>query len=85
MTVLLKWPNYNQLAKCSHSVHTKPGLVEISAKPKNLSFAGKLKLIKESRAKSLRNLASQFAIYVGAVNNILKRKRRYENLGDPLG
>ena len=37
------------------------------------------------RAKCLRNVASQFGIYVGAVNNILKRKREYENIGEPLG
>ena len=43
------------------------------------------KLIKVSKAKSLRNLDSHFGIVVGAVNNILKRKRKYENLGKPLG
>ena len=31
MTALLKCPNYNQLAKCSRSVHMKPGVVEMSA------------------------------------------------------
>ena len=49
------------------SVHTKPGLVKMSAK------------------LSLRNLANHFGIYVGAVNKILKRKREYGNLGEPLG
>ena len=36
------------------------------------------------KAKSVRNLASQFGISVGA-DNILKGKREYENLGEPLG
>ena len=36
-------PNYNQLAKCSHKVHMKPGLVEMSAKLKKIEFAGKVK------------------------------------------
>ena len=84
-TGLFICPNYNQLAKCSHSVHMKPGLVEMSAKLKKLNLLEKLKLIKESKAKSLRNLGSQFGISVGAVNNFLKRKREYKNLGDPLG
>ena len=45
MTALLKWSNYNQLAKCSHSVNIKPGLVEMSAKlKKNLNLLEKLKL-----------------------------------------
>ena len=84
MTALLKCPNNNQVAKCSHSVHMKPGLVEMSAKLKK-KLLEELKLIKESKAKNPRNLASQFGIAVGAVNTILKRKREYENLGDPLG
>ena len=54
----------------------------MSAKRKNLNLLEKLRLIKESKTKSLRNLASQFSISVGAVNNILKRKREYENLGE---
>ena len=41
-TGLFICPNYNQLAKCSHSVHMKPGLVEMSAKLK-IEFAGKVK------------------------------------------
>ena len=32
ITTLLKWPTSNTFAKCSHSVHIKPGLVNISAK-----------------------------------------------------
>ena len=62
----------------------KPGLVEMSAKLKK-KLLEELKLIKASKAKNPRSLASQFGIAVGAVNNILKRKREYENLGDPLG
>ena len=50
-----------------------------------MNLLEKLKLIKESKAKSLRKLGSQFGIYVGALNNFLKRKREYKNLGDPLG
>ena len=53
--------------------------------PKNLNLLEKLKLIKDSKAKCLRNFASQFGISVGAVNNILKKKRAYENLGEPFG
>ena len=56
----------------------------MSAKRKNLNLLEKLRLIKESKTKSQRNLASQFGISVGAVNNILKRKREYENLGEVL-
>ena len=79
-------PNNNQLAKCSHRVHMKPGsVVEMSAKLIKMNLLEKFKLIKESKAKSLRNLGSQFGISVGAVNNFLKRKREYKNLGDPLG
>ena len=85
MTALLKWPNYNELAKCSHRVHKKPGLAEISAKLKKTFICWKSANCSGSKAKSLRNLASHFGISVGAVNNILKRKREYENLGDPLG
>ena len=33
VTGLLICPNSNQLAKCSHSVHMKPGLVETSKEP----------------------------------------------------
>ena len=51
----------------------------------NLNLVEKLKLFKESKAKRLRSLASQFDVSVGAVNNILKRKCEYENLRDPLG
>ena len=47
MTALLKWPNYNQLAKCSHTVHMKPGLLVKSAKLKK-KLLEKLKLMKES-------------------------------------
>ena len=55
----------------------------MSAKQKNLNLLEKLiRLIKESKTKSRRNLASQFGISVGAVNNILKRNREYENLGE---
>ena len=54
----------------------------MSAKRKNLNLLEKIKLIKESKAKSQRNLASQVGISVGPVNNILKRKREYENLGE---
>ena len=44
----------------------------MSAKQKNLNLLEKLRLIKESKNKSKRNLASQFGgISVGAVNNIL--------------
>ena len=46
-----------------------------------MNLLEKLKLIKESKAKSLRNLGSQFGISVGAVNYFLKRKREYKNLG----
>ena len=42
VTALLKWPNYNQLAKCSHSVNIKPALVEMSPKLKKIEFAGKV-------------------------------------------
>ena len=52
---------------------------------KKMNLLEKLKPIKESKANSLRNLGSQFGISVGAVNNFLKRKRGYKNLGDPLG
>ena len=52
------------------------------AKRKNLNLLEKLRLIKESKAKSQRNVASQLGISVGAVNSILKRKREYENLGE---
>ena len=82
MTALWKWTNSNEFANCSQCSH-KPGLVKMSAKQTNL--LEKFKFIKESKAKSLRSLASQFDVSVGAVNNILKRKREYENLGDPLG
>ena len=51
----------------------------------NFNLLEKLKLIKDSKAKRLRSLASQFDVSVGAVNHILKREREYENLGDPLG
>ena len=54
----------------------------MSAKRKNFNLLEKLRLIKESKTKSQRNLASQFSISVGAVSNILKRKREYENLGE---
>ena len=65
---------------------TKPGLVEISGKLKKIfHLLEKLKLIKESKAESPRNLASHFGISVGAVNNILKRKREYENVAEPRG
>ena len=37
----------------------------------NFNLLEKLKLIKESKAKRLRSLASQFDVSVGAVNNIL--------------
>ena len=47
---------------------------------KELELAGKVKT--NQRVKSQRNLASQFGISVGTVNNILKRKREYENLGE---
>ena len=50
MTALLKWPNYNQLARCSHSVNIKPGLVEMSPKLKTIEFAGKVKT--DQRVKS---------------------------------
>ena len=50
---------------------------------KKIEFAGKVKT--DQRVKSLRNLGSQFDISVGAVNNILKRKHEYQNLGDPFG
>ena len=43
-------PNYNQLAKCSHMVHMKPGLVEMSAKLKKNEFPGKVKT--DQRVKS---------------------------------
>ena len=67
MTALLKWPNYNPLAKCSHSVHIKPGWLSrnVCKTKKNLNLLEKLKLIKDSKAKCLRNLASQFGISVG--------------------
>ena len=55
----------------------------MSAK-QNFNLLEKLRLIKESKAKRLRSLASQFDVSV-AVNNILKRKCEYENLDDPLG
>ena len=54
----------------------------MSAKRKNLNLLEKFRLIKESKTKSQRKLASQFGISVGAVNNILKRKFEYENLGE---
>ena len=63
-------------------VNIKPGLVEMFAKMNLLEM---LELIKESKAKSRRHVTSQFGIYVGAVNNILKRKLEYDNLGEPLG
>ena len=50
-----------------------------------MNLLEKLKLIiKESKAKSLRNVGSQFGISVDAVNNFLKRKCEYKNLGDPI-
>ena len=85
VTALYICPNYNLLAKCSHKVNMKPGLVEMSAKLKKLNLLEKLKLIKESKDKSRRNLGSQFGIYVGAVNNILRSQLDYQNVGDPLG
>ena len=67
-------------------LHMKPGLVEMSAKLKQNRICWKrTSRIKETKAKSLRNSGSQFGISVGAVNNFLKRKREYKNLGDPLG
>ena len=36
------------------------------------------KVTTNQRVKRQRNLASQFGISVGAVNNILKRKREYQ-------
>ena len=82
----LQRPNSNEFANCSQCSH-KPGLVKMSAKQTLIKFnkLEKLKLIKEPKAKHLRSLASQFDVSIGAMNNILKRKREYENLGDPLG
>ena len=56
--------------------------MSLSAKRNNLNLLEKLRLIKESKTKSQRKLASQFGISVGAVNSILKRKFEYENLGE---
>ena len=56
MTALLIWPNSNQFANCSHNAHIKPGLVKMSAKPKNFNLLEKLKLINESKAKSLKEI-----------------------------
>ena len=52
---------------------------------RNVCKTKNLNLLEKSKAKSLRNLGSQFGISVGAVNNFLKRKREYNNLDDPLG
>ena len=57
----------------------------MSAKQNTKNLLEKFKLIKELKAKCLRSLVSQFDVSVGAVNNILKKKREYEILGDPLG
>ena len=51
---------------------------------KTLNLLEKLKLIKASKPKTLKNLASQFGISAGA-DNILKRKREYETLVNLLG
>ena len=67
-------------SQCSHETWLSRNVCKTKKK-----LLEELKLIKESKAKNPRNLASQFGIAVGVVNNILKRKREYENLGDPLG
>ena len=71
--------------QCSHETWLSRN---VGKTKKKLNLLEKLKLIKESKAKtckSLRNLGSQFGISVGAVNTFLKRKHEYKNLGDPLG
>ncbi len=54
----------------------------MSAKRKNLTLQEKLSLIKHSSSKSQRNLAKEFGVSVGAVNNILKRKHEFISLGE---
>ena len=66
-------PNYNQIAckmqpRCSHETWLSRNICKTK---KKLNLLEKLKLIKESKAKSLRNVGSQFGISVGAVNNFL--------------
>ena len=64
------------------SVHIDAVLVKNVCKMKKLKFAGNIKTDPSvNLAKSQRNLAAQYGIYV---TNILKRKREYQNFGDPL-
>ena len=78
MTALWKWTHSNEFAN-SH----KPSLVKKCLQNKKTLICWKSKTYQ--RVKSKKSKASQFDVSVGAVNNILKRKREYENLGDPLG
>ena len=57
----------------------------MSAKRDELEVARKLKSDQESKAKSQRNLPSPFGVSVSDMDNILRRRREYGNLGEPLG
>ena len=57
-------PNYNQLAKCSQCSHETWHSRNVCKTKKKLNLLEKLKLIKESKAKSLRNLGSQFMVFL---------------------
>ena len=81
-SALMKWPNSNQFANTVIVCTSSLSLSACQPNERTWNLLEKLRLIKESKTKSQRNLASQFGISVGAVNNILKRNREYENLGE---
>jgi hypothetical protein len=54
----------------------------MASKRKVLTLNEKLKLLKSSKFKSQRNLATEFGVSVGSVNQILIRKQEYETLGE---
>ena len=65
---------YSLGPQCSHKTWLSRNVCKTKT---NLNLLEKLELIKDSKAKCLRNVTSKFGISGGAVNNTLKKKREY--------